>query len=71
MRSFSDLSLRLARNSRTANHKVEQAGQDPATAEDIDAFYALIIKQDFSNFAYLEQGRVVHEMIKTTIESFQ
>jgi hypothetical protein len=68
MRFFSDLALLLARNSTTANQKVARAGEDP---RDIEEFYALIIQQDFANFAYLEQGRVTHEMFKTTIESFQ
>ncbi|OXS21907.1 hypothetical protein [Pseudomonas rhodesiae] len=71
MRTFSDLSLQLARNSTTANQNVARAGEDPATSEDIEGFYELIIRQDFANFAYFEQGRVTHEMIKTTIESFQ
>ncbi|WAT29574.1 hypothetical protein [Pseudomonas sp. GXZC] len=71
MSSLSNLSLQLARNSTTANQKVIRAGEDPATSEDIQAFYSLILQQDFANFAYLEQGRVIHETIKTTIESFQ
>ncbi|MFL1391589.1 hypothetical protein ACI77F_28535 [Pseudomonas tritici] len=71
MRSFSELSLQLARNSTTANQKVTQAGQDPTTSGDIEAFYALMIQQDFANFAYLEQGRLIHETIKTTLDSFQ
>ncbi|MDQ0738437.1 hypothetical protein [Pseudomonas sp. W4I3] len=71
MRFYNGLPEQLARSSNTANQKVAQAGEDSATSEDIEAFYSLMIKQDFANFAYFEQGRLAHEMIKTTIESFQ
>lgn len=68
---FKDLPLRLLRNSSTVYKQQLQGAQEASETGDIELFYRLSTQLHYSDFAYQEQGRLNHQILRTTFDSFQ
>ncbi|KAE9655814.1 hypothetical protein EJD88_11075 [Pseudomonas sp. PB105] len=68
---FKDLPLNLLQNSKKAYTAQKKGAEEAMETGDLDFFNRLLIQQHYSDFAYQEQGRINHQILRTTFDSFQ
>ncbi len=71
MNFFKDLPLKLLNSSSALHQQQRQVAEEASETGDLELFYRLSTQVHYTDFAHQEQGRINHQILRTTFDSFQ